>query len=144
MKERTEDIPVLFNHFLNLACTELNKKVPTVPPELYTLLKNYNYPGNIRELRSMVFNAVSFHTEGILSLKTFRKYMGCKNVPVPDNQDKDIPILFGYRLPTLREASEIVLNEALKRADGNQAIAASLLDITPAALSKRLKRINSH
>ena len=47
---------------------------------------------------------------------------------------------FPEKLPTLKELTERLIEEALSRAKGNQAIAAGLLGITPQALSKRLKR----
>ena len=39
--------------------------MPTAPPELVPLLRNYLFPGNIRELRAMVYDAVSQHSAGI-------------------------------------------------------------------------------
>ena len=44
-----------------------------MPKELYTLLSNYPFPGNIRELEGMIFDAVSLHKSGILSLAGIRQ-----------------------------------------------------------------------
>jgi DNA-binding NtrC family response regulator len=48
--------------------------------------------------------------------------------------------LFPGRFPTLREAEDAVIEEALKRAEGNQTIAAELLGVSRRALNNRLRR----
>jgi DNA-binding NtrC family response regulator len=64
LRERREDLPVLLGHFLEKAAVNLGKKKPTPPDELVKLLASYHFPGNVRELESMVYNAVSLHTSG--------------------------------------------------------------------------------
>ncbi|MCB0750497.1 MAG: sigma-54-dependent Fis family transcriptional regulator, partial [Ignavibacteriae bacterium] len=68
LRERKEDIPILISHFLNTASSALNKKRPASPKELYTSLTNYSFPGNVRELEGIIFDAVSRHISGILSI----------------------------------------------------------------------------
>ena len=75
LRERIEDIRVLLPHFLEKASRELGKKMPTPPKELYTLLCTYHFPGNIRELQSMVYDAVGKHVSGKLSMSGFASYM---------------------------------------------------------------------
>jgi two-component system nitrogen regulation response regulator GlnG len=48
--------------------------------------------------------------------------------------------LFPDRLPTFREIGDAVITEALRRADGNQGVAAAMLAISRQALNKRLSR----
>ena len=52
-------------------------------------------------------------------------------------------VLFAERLPTLIENAEALVTEAMKRAQGNQTIAAGLLGITRQGLSKRLKKLSN-
>ncbi|MBN2425209.1 MAG: sigma-54-dependent Fis family transcriptional regulator [Calditrichaceae bacterium] len=54
LRERIEDIPVLFRHFLNLQAQILNIPVPDVEPEIYEILKGFSWPGNIRQLHNLV------------------------------------------------------------------------------------------
>ena len=148
LRERKEDIPLLVDAFLAEAAEAEGKRKPTPPAELYTLLSTYDFPGNVRELRMMVFDAVLRHTGGVLSLESFRKTVGTRDAPpvgeaspgaaVPDGA----PPLFGglSRLPTLKEAVDQLVAEALARSRDNQGIAASLLGITRQALNKRLVR----
>lgn len=76
LRERLEDIPLLLDHFLEEASKSMNRKKPTPPPELVTLLSTYGFPGNVRELQAMVFDAVARHKSGILSMDVFKKIIG--------------------------------------------------------------------
>ena len=73
LRERRDDIPLLVEFFLQQAAKELGKTPPTPPPELLSLFAVYDFPGNIRELRAMVFDAVSRHESGKLSLYSFKE-----------------------------------------------------------------------
>jgi len=148
LRERKEDISLLVDAFLAEAAQGEGKRKPTPPAELYTLLSTYDFPGNIRELRMMVFDAVLRHTGGVLSLESFRRTVGTRDAPPAGEGSSDgaapagPPLLFGGlpRLPTLKEAVDQLVAEALARARDNQGIAASLLGITRQALNKRLVR----
>jgi DNA-binding NtrC family response regulator len=129
----------------------MKKKIPTIPHELNNLLANYDFPGNIRELQGMIFDAVARHQKGVLSLKSFREIINKKstlstgNFNYIQNGEKkpDVPAWmnhFGGRFPSLKEAQEYLISEALRRAKGNQSIAASLLGMTRKALNKRLNK----
>src|SRR5512147_205201 len=54
LRERREDIPLLADHFLKKFSTELSKAMTAVSPEADRLLRDYNYPGNVRELQNIV------------------------------------------------------------------------------------------
>lgn len=73
LRDRKIDLPYLIDHLISKASEQLGKKRPSVPKELYTLLSNYPFPGNVRELEGMIFDAISVHTSGILSLESIRK-----------------------------------------------------------------------
>ena len=145
LSERPEDIPLLFRHFLKQAALSYKKSVPAVPPEINILLSNYNYPGNVRELRGMVFNAVAMHKGGVLSMQSFKKVITTvkqidKN-PVNVKSSTPKVVFDDYKtLPTIKEIEAQLIDEALQRAQGNQSIAASFLGISRQALNKRLIR----
>ncbi len=52
LRERRDDIPLLFNHFVSTYCKAHNTKVPTILPEAYHALSGYLWPGNVRELKN--------------------------------------------------------------------------------------------
>lgn len=145
LRERREDIPLLVNQFLEEAAEKLKKKKPTIPGELITLLSTYSFPGNIRELRAMIFDAMACHQSGILSLNRFKALI--KNQDMLQDNPADIKQSQSNawfqpegHFPTLKEAEDFLIQEALSRADNNQSIAAGLLGISRQALNKRLSR----
>jgi DNA-binding NtrC family response regulator len=146
LRERVEDIPLLLNHFLEKSSQSLKKKKPTPPRELFTLLSTYHFPGNVRELQTMVYDAVAQHKSGILSMESFKKSMGQEHEhlskdssPTQSKHSNLLVELFG-RFPTLKEVETFLIEEALNISKGNQGIAASILGITRQALNKRLLR----
>ena len=142
LRERLDDIPLLLDNFLIEAAESMGKKVPSYPEELLVLLKTYDFPGNVRELRSLVFEAVGHHTSRLLSMDVFKKTVGADQVSGAraDVADENQNVAFGSRLPTLGETTQALIGEAMKRSQGNQSIAAKMLGITRQALNQRLKR----
>jgi DNA-binding NtrC family response regulator len=148
LRDRLDDIPLLVAHFLKEAARTLGKKKPTPSPELFTLLKTYSFPGNIRELQSMIIDAVSRHKSGVLSLQAFHSHIrrsqpenSWRTTQATEASKKSPSIVFaGPELPTIKQATDLLVQEAMKRANGNQSIAAGLLGISQQALSKRLKK----
>ena len=53
LRERREDIPLLMQHFLNQAATELNTELKTLKPDTEQLLKTLEWPGNVRQLENL-------------------------------------------------------------------------------------------
>jgi DNA-binding NtrC family response regulator len=145
LRERKGDIALLLDHFLDEAARSLGKKKPTPPKQLPQLLATHDFPGNVRELQAMVFDAVSVHHDRVLSMETFLAALGQRDAKAPAGDaagDKN-PFNGLERLPRFDEVLELLIQEAMARADGNQTIAARLLGITQPALSKRLKAYRS-
>lgn len=144
LRDRLEDIPFLLDHFLKEAALTAGKRQPSYPTELVTLLQTYDFPGNIRELQAMVWDALARHTSGVLSMDSFRQAMeGGKQQPRADHESGSaVPSVFaGLKgFPTLKEVEGLLISEALKMANNNQGIAASLLGMSRQALNKRLVR----
>lgn len=143
LRERMDDIPPLVQHFLECAAREFNKPVPTPHRELYTLLSTWRFPGNVRELRGMVYDAVANHTGRMMSLTNIKNAMGLddkQHQQIPSPEEPRDKLQFGDELPTFKEAEKILLEEALRRSKGNQALAASLLGVSRSAISQRLSK----
>lgn len=146
LRERKDDLPALLDFFLTQAAAEFKKQKPRCPDALFPLLAAYDFPGNVRELRALAFDAVSHLRGATLSTAFFHKEIGAA-VPLENSSSplsKNIPPkpwAAGLdRLPTLKDASQELIAEALKRSDNNQRAAALILGITPQALNQRLKR----
>jgi DNA-binding NtrC family response regulator len=145
LRNRREDLAVLVDHFLEKASQTLDKKKPTPPVELITLLSTYHFPGNIRELESMVFDAVSNHATGKLSMDLFKTHIAEKHPTSPAEASasscgNNAMVSFSDQLPTLKQIEQLLIDEAMKRSNRNQSIAALSLGISRQALNKRLKK----
>ncbi len=142
LRERREDIALLVDFFIENAAEEVGIKVPTPPSELYVLLGTYHFPGNVRELRGMVLDAVSRHQGGVLSLDVFKIHIdrtarpqgGIQTVAGSINGS----VIFTDQLPTLHEVEDLLVSEALRRSKDNQSVASRMLGITRSALNKRI------
>jgi DNA-binding NtrC family response regulator len=135
---------VLLRHFLSKAADEFGKTAPTVQPELMAVLRNYAFPGNVRELESLVFDAVSHHGGGVLSLTAFGKIVGqaalrgTRGTPCQPGDGSFEEAVAGLpRLPTMRDAGHTLVREALRRTNGNQTAAASLLGVTRQTMNRQ-------
>jgi DNA-binding NtrC family response regulator len=147
LRARTGDLPLLVQHFIDKAAQVLSKATPTVPLALYQLLNTYRFPGNVRELEGLMFDAVARHQGSILSLHSIKEAIGdMRPIVATELPTAPAPVLatsFPEQLPTLKEAEnaliEALITEALRRAGGNQGVAAGLLGISRQALNKRLR-----
>jgi transcriptional regulator with PAS, ATPase and Fis domain len=93
----------------------------------------------------MIFDAVSSHKSGKLSMDLLKAHIS-KVHPFSRTETEDSvpekrsPIGFSDQLPTLKEIEQLLIDEAMKRSNGNQSIAALSLGISRQALNKRLKK----
>ncbi|MBK5276550.1 MAG: sigma-54-dependent Fis family transcriptional regulator [Desulfuromonadales bacterium] len=145
LRERLDDIPLLLDHFIAQAASSLNKKKPTPPPELADLLSLHPFPGNLRELEAMVFDAVTRHSSGVLSMESFREVIFDDRPVLPRTETsthspENNPLIgiFGH-FPSIEEVENHTIDEAMKMANGNQGIAANLLKMGRQNLNRRLK-----
>ncbi|MCU7838646.1 MAG: sigma-54 dependent transcriptional regulator [Candidatus Thiodiazotropha sp. (ex Troendleina suluensis)] len=149
LRQRMEDVPLLVNQFIEKAARSMGKNAPSVPIELYDLLGVYRFAGNIRELRALVYDATAAHRSGaFLSLDRFRKAVEKQQAlhqsedTVMDEELNDRMILVPGKFPSLTQTETCLVHEAMKRANGNQGVAATLLGISRPALNRRLVKIN--
>jgi formate hydrogenlyase transcriptional activator len=68
LRERTQDIPLLVEHFVRKLSARLNKTISEIPRELVEILQTHDWPGNIRELQNLIERAVVFSPESVLRL----------------------------------------------------------------------------
>lgn len=141
LRERKDDIPLLAQRFIRQAAADLGKKSPFIPKELYPLLESLSFPGNIRELQSLMMDTVARHGGGpVLDMQPIRVYCDARKEEVIPNDEGDTPISYGSDLPKLKDVEEFLLKEALEKANNNQSVAAKMLGISQSKISRHLKK----
>ncbi len=143
LRDRSEDLPLLTSYFLKKAAGTLGKPVPSAPAELNVYLSAYRFPGNIRELEAMIHDAVARSGSRTLPLDSIISAIG-SDLCTKHSHSADVtncPVCpFAGKFPTLKDAEEQLITEALRLAENNQRLAAAYLGITRQALNKRLTR----
>jgi DNA-binding NtrC family response regulator len=148
LRNRKEDLPLLLEHFIHQAAKTLAITPPSYPKELLDLLAVYHFPGNVRELQGIVFDAVARSKSGKLSQEPFRQVMASGHTPaaVPTTYDTPgqdprqgmLEEIWGH-FPTLDEAENYLIEAAMKIAKGNQGTAATMLGLKRQTFNIRLK-----
>jgi len=143
LRDRLDDLPLLVEHFLKQSVKSLDRKEPVIPKKLYSILRQYFFRGNIRELQSMIYDAVS-RTEGNeLDIVFINDYIKRHSHDIKRSSTSyiggDCEVSYSGRFPTLEEIEDFFITEALKKSRGNQSIAAQLLGVAQSTLSRRLK-----
>jgi DNA-binding NtrC family response regulator len=158
LRERLEDVPALTQALLSRRAREYAQSVPRLTPAALALLGSYDYPGNVRELEAMLNVAVTQRPNGqTLGPALFESHIEGERrrrvfaLPAtdirPDAPECDPVVPFASQdwshtekpLPTLKEASELLIREALRRSQNNQALAARMLGVSRQALNRRLR-----
>lgn len=144
LRERLDDLPLLCEHFFEKASRELGKK----PPEkeiLLSLLADYEFPGNIRELESIVMDFVSRGNcdglNGLLQKKAAALAdKGWRQSSRSASSETPKLIFIPGHLPTLQQANNLLIEEALRRTGQNQSLAARMLGISRQKVMRYLKK----
>ncbi|WCN08607.1 sigma-54-dependent transcriptional regulator [Marinomonas mediterranea] len=139
LRERSEDIPLLLRHFMRIACEEMGKETLKIPKNLAPRLIQYPFPGNARELRALVYDSVSQSQGEVLDTRPFDPLL--EQTDIRNFSEEKVTFSENQPLPTLNQLSEILVNEAMLRANQNQSLASQMLGISQPALSKRLKNM---
>jgi two-component system nitrogen regulation response regulator GlnG len=157
LRERERDVQLLIDHFLSISSRKMEKDVRAIAPEAMDLLMAYSWPGNIRELQSVIKQAV-LQSAGPVVLKEFLP----KSVRRQDESDSaasskaqsslgnlvnfiDDRISSGSQdvyADTLELMERCLLKRVLTRTDGNQSKAAKVLGITRASLRHKLQSLH--
>jgi DNA-binding NtrC family response regulator len=144
LRERREDIPILVGSFLKQAAANFNKEKPEITPEILRLLQQYLFPGNVRELQALIFDAVGRSAAPVLDIKHFKDYIaretGVDASSLGNEPQRHFAVPYYGEFPQLKEVEEYLVNEAMKKAEGSQYRAAELLGVAQSTLWRRFKK----
>jgi DNA-binding NtrC family response regulator len=134
LRERREDIPDLVNLFISRFTGESGKPVESITPEAMQILVNYHWPGNVRELQNIVERACALAKGSVLDPSDI-------HLDVRPSKAANGPGGFLPEGMTLEQWEDEMVQEALRRANGNKSQAARLLGLSRNALRYRLSKI---
>lgn len=143
LRERKEDIPYLANRFLEATNIELGKQVAAFSENAMEILMTYQWPGNVRQLRSVIRRAVLLADE-IICKRHFSLKNGCSPGPVFSKATLDNGSQLSLKEIVQRNTSELertVLTRTLKQTGGNKAKAARLLQIDYKTIHTKIKKL---
>jgi len=131
LRKRNQDIPYLFTHFLEKYCEEFKREMPTVSAELFESLIEYEWRGNVQELKNAVRNLVIMSPEKELSIEYLP--FEVKKHPFEFLGDRNLP-------EAVSEVEKWFIKKSLRRFAGNQTKAARALNVSEAALRYKMKK----
>lgn len=131
LRERKDDIPLLIDAFLKKFSTENQKKVIRIEQRAKTLLFNYDWPGNIRQLQNCIESAVVICNGDEITMEDLP--------PSITNAvfDETIPIPVGI---SLEEAEKTIIVQNLAANNGNKTKTAEILGIERKTLHRKLEK----
>ncbi len=133
LRERREDIPVLARHFLEEIAATYGHPAPPLSEGLNRFLLEYDWPGNVRQLRNSLESMVVLAGSGPLTVEDLPSMVRDH----PDMQGGDFEVPSNL---TLEEIEKAAILQSLDRCDGNRTRAARSLDISVRTLQRKLKR----
>ena len=154
LRERGDDLPMLMRHYLRRFSRELGREVREIAPEAMERLRSYSWPGNIRELQSVLKQAL-LRARGTLLLPAFLPELTAgAEVPTAlsprSGENPGLEAFIGQRLgpetqdlyaQAQRELDRILLPRVLAYAHSSQRQAARVLGVAPKTLRQKLREL---
>jgi two-component system response regulator PilR (NtrC family) len=140
LRKRSEDIPLLAQHFLGHYARENEKLLREISPRAMEVLLDYHWPGNVRELENVVERAVVLSTGAVLDVDLLPQ-----SVRQPESAGLPPPALPVNGIAFKDAVSEYerqIIIRALQASGGVQKRAAELLQVKPTTLHEMMKRLN--
>jgi two-component system nitrogen regulation response regulator GlnG len=155
LRERCDDLPLLARHYVRRFSRELGREIHEVAPETLERLRAYSWPGNIRELQSVLKQALLQASGPVLLPAFLPELAGEPGDPAAGSPGSE-PDLGGYISQRLgpdahdlyaevhRELDRLLLRRVMEFAQGNQNRAARLLGIARQTLRQKLRDLGLH
>jgi len=134
LRDRKEDIPDLVNLFISRFAGESGKSIEGIAPQAMQMLVGYHWPGNVRELQNIVERACALSKGPLLDTRDI--HIDARPAKAVNGDPGFLP-----QGMTLEQWEDEMVQEALRRANGNKSQAARLLGLSRNALRYRLSKI---
>lgn len=136
LKDRTSDIPLLVQHFIEEFNLKTNKNILSATPEVFEILKSYDWPGNVRELKNVVERAVILTKTNVIDTEDLPQYIYKKH-------EQQVPILtVEVGTTKIDNLEKMIIVKTLEHLKGNKTEAAKILGLSLKTLYNKLNSIN--
>ena len=132
LRERKDDIPLLVNAFLKQSNEENNKNIDRIGSEVMDRLMNYNWPGNIRELKNLIESMVVMSTSGKIELADLPVNM----IDMESTQPANVV----HAGMSMEEIEKEAIRKTLEETNGNRTRAAEILKIGLRTLHRKIQK----
>lgn len=129
LRDRKEDIPLLTSSFIKEFSGDNQKNIQGIDVKALRALTNYNWPGNIRELRNCIESAVVFAHEGVITLNDLP--------PAVKERSETDKILIPMGV-SMAEAEKIIISETLRAENSNKSRTSEILGIGRKTLHRKI------
>lgn len=143
LRERPEDIPPLVEHFVKIAAGKANREIRGVTPKAMTALKNFKWPGNVRQLQNIIEGAAVFIKSNMIDIDNLPEEIRLGFAPENNCNMFD---WIAEQIDQGRTLDEMVaqiekemISRILRDTEGNQSKAAQLLGIKRGTLQYKMK-----
>ncbi|MEO7735411.1 MAG: sigma-54 dependent transcriptional regulator, partial [Kofleriaceae bacterium] len=156
LRDRMDDLPILVQHYLRRFSTELGREVHEIAPDALARLRAYSWPGNIRELQSVLRQAL-LRASGTVLLAAFLPELsglpGAARPSTPSDTAFDLERFIRQRLApatsdlaaeTHREVDRLLMTLALEYTHGNHRDASRMLGISRQTMRVKLRALGLH
>jgi DNA-binding NtrC family response regulator len=149
LRDRREDILPLAQHFIRKYAEENGREMPeNIRPDVLSLLENYNYPGNVRELENVIERAIVIAPGSEITVECLRPEvrdpeLAFKEMAAAEGASHGIDIARGVNYyDEVRKFEMDMIRRALKQTGGHQSRAARLLGLNATTLNSKIKNFN--
>ncbi|MDR3628481.1 MAG: sigma-54 dependent transcriptional regulator [Ignavibacteriaceae bacterium] len=131
LRNRKEDIPILAQSFVDFFSKKMNKNIKELEPAFISRLKDYSFPGNIREMKNLIERAIILADSDILKESYLpREFLALQKDDLSDNNNNDL---------TMEQIEKRHIINTLNKCDGNKTRAAEMLGIGLTTLYRKLQ-----
>jgi DNA-binding NtrC family response regulator len=134
LRDHTDDIPLLIDHFLKSYAERTKKSNPSISPEAMKCLMQYDWPGNVRELENVIERAMILAPRNVIAPEDLP-------ITIMENKHKRIaePVVIPGTEQTLEELEKKHILLMLEKYEWNQKKASDILGISTTTLWRKLK-----
>jgi len=141
LRHRREDIPLLVDHFLRRFSADQRRNIVGFSPEAMRALRDYDYPGNVRELENLVERAVTLSNESRIGLDVLPTFDQPPPLGAADATTRELPP-DGIDLDrVIHDYEREIVRRAMEQCGGVRKKAAMLLGISFRSLRYRLAKL---